>query len=187
MSTDRSHMRRIGLFLLLASGLLACASRAPDDRVEPLEGEEPTQAWVRDGAAVVRFDTDPGHTVYALARWPDTSAAVDDYAHLFARLEYGDNDWPDGIPSRREFTPVPVLPADRWEQLIADLIQELLQNCHLAVVTVFKREHQLTAELPTRRNQLLEVLLAGEPTLTAFLLVVGHEPTGFDNVVREFM
>ena len=78
-----------------------------------IQSVTPVAAWWRPGTLVLRFVPELGDDIYVGGLWTTDHGRNGDYHHVFAGLEYLDDDWPDGLPARRQFESIPVLPALR--------------------------------------------------------------------------
>ena len=70
------------------------------------------------------------------------------------------------------------------------LIEKLVELRHRTVAHhtgVVEWQHHLTAELPTRRDQFFEVLLAREPAFASLARVKLEQPADLDAVLRELV
>ena len=122
--------------------LSACASREVqlDDSLADMQLFATPDAWLRDNSLVVRFQPIEGKPVYAVAAWERDKLPVEDYTHVYARLDYVDNDWPEGLPRRKEFKSILVLPAGRWQQLVGAMLEDLVpQQSNLGLYLLVQR------------------------------------------------
>ena len=82
--------KRNGLLGLLLLVLLnACATREVqvDDSLADLHVLSIPSAWLLDNSLVVRFQPLEGKPVYAVAAWERDKLPVEDYTHVYARLD----------------------------------------------------------------------------------------------------
>ena len=97
-------------FICVLGAASGCASRAPaEDSLGEFHGQLPSRAWVLEGTMVMRFDADPGREVYAVSSWQDAAQSTGEYSHALSRLEYVDNDWPEGLERKKAFLEIPVI------------------------------------------------------------------------------
>ena len=116
------------LALLVLALLSACANRQlqVDDSLASLQLFSAPSAWLLDDTLVLRFEPLEGRPVYAVAAWQRDKLPVEDYSHVFARLEYVDNDWPDGLQRSKAFNNILVSTADHWQNLVGAMLEDLV-------------------------------------------------------------
>jgi cardiolipin synthase len=119
-------------------------------------GQLPSRAWLLDDTVVLRFDADPGREVFAVSSWQDAVQSTGEYSHALSRLEYVDNDWPEGLQREKAFLQIPILPESRWRSLLGSLTDNLVPQAVNQGLLLLVQQRQLVV-YRNEQGQMLSV------------------------------
>ncbi len=112
--------------VLVSLALAACALRpaTPDRPLEAFQ-ELPERAWLSEGRLLLEFRSDQRRPGYAGAAWSAAPLPNGSFHHQYARLDYFGERRP-AEASLEASIEIPVLPGQRWSELIETLLERLV-------------------------------------------------------------
>jgi cardiolipin synthase A/B len=118
----------IGILVVLASGLVGCATRgeAPLD-IEALLGQPLNGAYYRGGQLVLHYDVG-GDNVFLVADWPVDHLSPERHDFRMAVLKLRMKPPASPADLQREWQPVTLLEQGRWQALVGALLEHLASD-----------------------------------------------------------